>query len=231
MEKTLLDENTLFQAVVDQVERLWVKFPNLWNVCSRDDIVSDTFYDLYTIPKGKDKTRISSSIETYGAENLPILVYMLVKSNLQHRARMYYKGSPSTINPEKVKFNKAVSLSTPIDDESSTELIDTIPTGYSLEQEVDYKILYENLPDRYYERYEVRDGCMCNVISYHLIIEYLLNGYTINQISDKVYRKGTNSKVHCQIIYNIVNSLRKDVQNYLETAGVCVQGYRHAINK
>lgn len=231
MEKTLLDDQSLYNLVISQVNYLWAKFPNLWNVCEKDDIVSDAFYDLYTVPRGHSKTRLQECLDTYGKKNVSYLIYMLVYANLQHIARMFYKGDQYNLNITKVMFNKAVSLSSPVEEGTDLTMLDTIPSKYNLEMEVDYKILYENLPDKYYENYEVRDGCVRNVISYHLIIDYLLNGYTVSQISEKVYKKGSDSPVHCQIVYNMVNSLRKDVQGYLESIGRSVEGYKHAIDK
>lgn len=219
MEKQIseLDENEIASMIFEKVDAYWGSFPNLWGYVTKEDMAAAAAIDLYK-PRKDGVPNILYYHQTSNGRSLKPLIGLVTYNVLMHEAR--YIHSTGIYNNEArrnvfspVSLNKLVGKTEK--DDTYTELMDLIPdSNVSIVKEADYVLFLDEIPDYTVENvyYKLDNGKYISV-SYKSIIQYIIDGYNITQIGERLYKQSKQGEI---IKFRNVNELVKKAKSYIK---------------
>lgn len=209
-----LNENEIVEIVYEKINQYWGKFPNLWKVIGKDEIASEVFIDLYKPRKSDGIRAIDHYLKTKGERSIKPLIGMIVYNNLIAQARTIYSTGNRNVEARRNVYS-AISLETPIGGEDDMCLGDTVSSDIDVSKEIDYMILYEDIPDKIVDGifYKVDNGYM--LVSYKSLLKDIIDGYNLSQISERLYKKTEKGFVNIRSVSNIIKEMREHLKSYL----------------
>lgn len=209
------NEEEIVELIYEKIKVQWHLFPNVWNLCTKDDIASDTIIDLYRKRKVDGVSHIQHYFETKGDRNLGSLISLCVYRNFQTYARRKYSGGAARNETWKAVEN-ALSLDASYTDDGESTLESIIPDrNTNVEQAVDYIMLYDSLPDKILDGVYIEENGKYKLVSYKTLLNALLDGYKINQLATKLYKQSEKGFKPCDNVYTLISNMKKEFKEFL----------------
>lgn len=214
-----LDENEIASMIYDRINAYWGKFPNIWKYVSKDDMATQTAMDLYRPRKADGVPHIIHYYNTRGERSLKPLIGMIAYNVLIAEARDIH--STGVFNKEaRRNLQSPLSLEMPLGDlDEGLRLEDTISDEKAqVDKEVDYIMLFDSIPDKEVDGVYYKEGNNYKVVSYKYLLQDILDGYTMSQIGEKLYRNSKRGG-YCKFndLSTVVKSMKQDIKEFLES--------------
>lgn len=210
-----LDENEIASMIYEKIDAYWGKFPNLWQYVTKDDMAAAAAIDLYK-PRKDGEPNILYYYRTSNGRSLKPLIGLVTYNVLMHEAR-YIHSTGIYNNDARRNVFSPVSLNVPLlehGDDQTKELIDMIAdTNNDMLKEADYILFLDEIPDQKVENvyYKVDNGYIA--VSYKSILQYIIDGYNITQIGERLYKQSKQGEI---VKFRNVNELVKKVKVYMK---------------
>lgn len=215
-----LDENEIASIIYERVDAFWDKFPNIHNYVTKDDMATQAAMDLYRPRKADGVPHIIHYYNTRGERSLKPLIGMIVYNVLVAEARDIHSTGVFN-NDERRNVYKAISIETPIglcDDGNTLTIGDTIASPVNTEDDVDYKMLVDSLPNKKVENvyYRSENGNITQLTYKHLLHD-LICGYNLTQISDKLFKlKKSGELCRYRDTGYLVKEMKEEIKSFLK---------------
>lgn len=211
-----LDENEIASMIYNTIDAFWGKFPNIWEYTTKGDIASEVAIDLYRPRKADGVPHIIHYYNTKGERSLASLISMLVYNNLMAEARDVHSTSVHN-NDDRRNVRKPLSLETPIScDDDSITIGDTVEGNHNTAYDAEYNMLLESIPDRLVDNvyYKYDNGKMVQ-LTYRQLLNDIISGYSISQISDKLFKIKKSGEV-CKFRHtgNLVKEMKDELKSF-----------------
>lgn len=213
-----LDENEIADMIYEKVNAFWGKFPNIHNYVTVDDMAADVALDLYRPRRDSGIPNILYYYNTKGDRSLKPLVGLVTYNCLMHAARYIHSTGIYAKAKNRHNIVSPVSLKTPIKDkENELTLEDTIEDiNVNIVKQIDYIMLIDSIPNKVIDGvyYKVEDKYL--VVSYRTLLDELISGYNLTQISEKLYKKDRRGNlVKFRDLSMVVKKMRGDIIEFL----------------
>lgn len=216
-ELTEIDENEIAKMIYEKVDLYWGKFPNIWNYVTKDDMATQVAMDLYRPRKADGVSHIIHYYNTRGERSLKPLIGMITWNVLVAEARDIHSTGVFS-NDARRNIYRAISMETPMGDLDGEGLTlgDTIEGNCNVESDVNFSILYENIPDKIIDNvYYIENGEYKN-LSYKRILQGILSGYNLTQMSENLFKLNKKG-MYCNYreLGYLVKEMKEDIKRYL----------------
>ena len=213
-----LNEKEIAKEIYNKINQYWGKFPNIWKYTTKDEIASEVAIDLYRPRKADGVPHIMHYFKTKGNRSISALVGTLVYNNLMASARIIYSTSVYD-NEDRRNVANAVSLNAtlPNVDDELTLMDVVVDEKQKVEENAEYNWVLNNLPNKVIDSvFYFKDDRYISV-DYRLLLELVMCGYSITQISERLYCKNKKGDlVYYKGTSNLIRLMKSDMKEYLK---------------
>lgn len=213
-----LDEDEIASLIYDRIDAYWSKFPNIWKYVTKDDMATQVALDLYRPRKADGVPHIVHYYNTRGERSLKPLVGMIAYNVLVAEARDIYSTGVFN-NDMRRNIYSPLSLDEPLNtsDEKDVTLNDILPGNADIPKEVDYIMLMDSFKDKLIDNvyYKVNDKYI--ILSYRTLLDEVLQGYNLGQISDKLFTVNKRGKfTQYKEVRSLIEDMKSNIKEYLK---------------
>lgn len=211
-----LDENEIASMIYEKIDVFWNKFPNLWGFVTKDDMATQVAMDLYRPRKADGIPHIVHYYNTRGERSLKPLIGMIAYNVLVAEARDIYSTGVFN-NDARRNVYSPISLSTPLSDEDNSTLEDLIKSDVNIPKEIDYIMLVDSLPNRLINNVYYKVDNKYIVLSYKTLLNDILSGYNMSQISDKLFKLNKRGEyIKFRDLSSLVKEMKSEIKEFLK---------------